>query len=100
MPSTTVFQVPASARVAIEKMAHGNISHALIKIIRENADAVLIPYNNSPNRIGIVCGKDTLETLDAIVARNNLKSRNQAITLLIDLAYKQIASETPTEPDA
>ena len=98
MPAHTVFQIPTSARNALKKLSHGNLSHALIKIIKENA-ATIFDYEPDPaTRTGIVCDQDTIDILDNIVARNNLKSRNQAVTLLIEKAWKERETLAPNDP--
>ena len=94
MPAATVFQIPQSARDALETLSNGNISHTLKRIILENEDTNLVAPDDPPTRTGIVCDPNTIAILDAIVTRNKLKSRNQAITLLIEHAWRQ-KQQTP-----
>ena len=90
MKRTVGFAIPTTTKNKLSSLA-GPLNHSqfLEALLYKKAAAELHFEEDPVQKTSYFIDQDTIDILDNIVARNNLKSRNQAVTLLIEKAWKE-----------
>lgn len=66
----------------------------LVELADRYLNEPIQPADDPVKCSGFKLPADTVRALDAIVTKNNLKSRNQAVVLIIERAWEEARNET------